>query len=57
MMTQTVTFYPSHLTKGLVASVVALGASVIAVSSGVYAMREFARIGMDEFPDRVALPK
>ena len=44
-------FYPSHLTKGLLAS-------VIAVLAGVYAIREFTLIGTEEqFETILQLPK
>lgn len=42
-MKETVHFYPSHLTKGLIASVVSLGFARIAV-------REFSRIGKEKYP-------
>jgi len=38
-----VRFYPSHLTKGLVASVVSL-------AFAAYAAREFSMVGKDVFP-------
>lgn len=43
-MTQTVRFYPSHLTKGLLASVASLIFARIAI-------REFSLICTDTYPD------
>jgi hypothetical protein len=37
-------FYPSHLTKALLASVVSLGFAV-------YAASEFSQVGTDVYPD------
>ena len=45
---ETVHFIPSHLTKGLVAAGLSLGASVVAMGFGVYALHELKQTTAEE---------
>lgn len=44
-------FYPSHLAKGLVATGIAILATVSAIGAGGYAIREFSLIGTEKYPN------
>jgi hypothetical protein len=46
-----VRFYPSHLTKGLVATGVSMVTGMISIVSWRYALREFTKIGQDVYPE------
>lgn len=41
-------FIPSHLTKGLVATGIFLGASAVAIGAGAYAVWEFKQVKAEE---------
>ncbi len=43
-------FYPSHLSKGLLATGVAIVAGVSTVGAAGYALREFSLIGTEQYP-------
>lgn len=47
----TVRFYPSHLTKGLVAGGISLITGSVTIIMGAYAMRELSLVGQDVYPD------
>ena len=50
-------FIPSHLTKALVATGVAMGASGIAILAGGYALFEFRRVKVEEILAMIKPPK
>jgi hypothetical protein len=57
-MTQTVEFYPSHLTKGLVATGISMVTGLISIVTWRYALREFTQIGKDVYPEvKIEAPK
>ena len=50
-------FVPSHLTRALVATGIALGATGVALLSGAYAVREFGRVTPEEIAALISPPK
>ena len=56
-MDENIEFYPSHLTKGLVAGFISLGFGIISMGFGALAVREFSLIGTDVYPDPPPPPR